>query len=625
MSKAEETKKLFEQFPPISTKEWKEKIIADLKGADYNKKLVWRTQEGFEVEPLYREEDLEKLAYLDCNPGEFPFVRGNKKHDNDWLIRQDICAKDMKAANKKALEVLNKGVESIGFVFEEGQLVKAADFEALLKDICLEAIEVNFVAPHDAANITELFLNYAEKNNKNIEELRASVNFDPIGHFALFGKFCDQEQKLFDDAKSLIEKTKGATEFKPITVHSNYFKNAGVTIAEELGITLAMGSEYLAKLTEAGLNAALINSKLRFHFGVGTTYFMEIAKFRAARYLWAQIAEKYGIEKQACQMHIHAQTSTWSKSVYDPYVNTLRSTTEAMSASLGGVESLTVDPFNFYEDASIQSERIARNQQIILKEESYFKNIVDPAGGSYYIETLTHKLIEEAWKIFLNIENEGGFIASYRKGEFQKRLRDTVSKRSEAIALRKEKFLGTNDFPNFDETKENYSAELFEAKDYTKADAETQGLVIYRGPQEFEKMRHRTDVYAKENKRPTVFMLTYGNLAMRLARSQFSQNFFAIGGFKTIDNHGFETIEDGVKAAMEANADIVVLCSSDDEYPNIAPEAVKQLEGKATVVVAGYPKDSMEQLKAAGVKHFIHIKSNVLETLETFQKQLGLL
>jgi methylmalonyl-CoA mutase len=150
-------------------------------------------------------------------------------------------------------------------------------------------------------------------------------------------------------------------------------------------------------------------------------------------------------------------------------------------------------------------------------------------------------------------------------------------------------------------------------------------LTIYRGPQEFEKMRHRTDVYAKENKRPTVFMLTYGNLAMRLARSQFSQNFFAIGGFKTVDNHGFKTVEDGVKAAMEANADIVVLCSSDDEYPNIAPEAVKQLEGKATVVVAGYPKDSMEQLKAAGVKHFIHIKSNVLETLETFQKQLGLL
>ncbi len=238
---------------------------------------------------------------------------------------------------------------------------------------------------------------------------------------------------------------------------------------------------------------------------------------------------------------------------------------------------------------------------------------------------LTHKLIQESWKIFLNIENEGGFIKSYRKGDFQKRLADTVKKRNESIALRKEKFLGTNEFPNFDETKENMPAELFEAKDYTAKDAETQGLVLYRGPMEFERMRYRTDSYAKNNKRPVAFMLTYGNLSMRLARSQFSQNFFAIGGFKTIDNHGFKSVDEGVKAAIEEKADIVILCSSDDEYPNIAPEAVKQLTGKAEVVVAGYPKDSIEQLKEAGVKHFIHIKSNVLETLETFQKQLGLL
>jgi methylmalonyl-CoA mutase len=625
MSKAEETKKLFEQFPPISTKEWKDKIITDLKGADYNKRLVWRTQEGFDVEPFYREEDVEKLNYLDCNPGEFPFVRGNKKHDNDWLIRQDIKVNDPKVANKKALEVLNKGVESLGFIFDEAQTISEADFDTLLKEICLEAIEVNFVAPKNVIAVTDLLLAYAKKNNKNISELRSSVSFDPIGNFALRGQFCVSEEAAFDAGKSLIEKTADAKAFKIINVKGNVFKNAGATIVQELAATLAIGNEYLAKFTEMGIDATLVNEKLKFQFAVETNYFMEIAKFRAARYLWAQIAEKYGIEKPNCKMHIHAQTSTWGMSVYDPYVNTLRTTTEAMSATLGGVESFTIDPFNFYEDNTPQSERIARNQQIILKEESYFKNIVDPAGGSYYIEALTDKLIKAAWELFLEFENDGGFLASYRKGAFQEKLNATVEKRKQAIAIRKEKFLGTNDFPNFNETKEQYSAELFEAKDHTGENAEAKGLTIYRGPQEFEKMRHRTDVFAKENKRPTVFMLTYGNLAMRLARSQFSQNFFAIGGFKTIDNHGFKTVEEGVKAAMEANADIVVLCSSDDEYPNIAPEAVKQLEGKATVVVAGYPKDSMEQLKAAGVNHFIHIKSNVLETLETFQKQLGLL
>jgi methylmalonyl-CoA mutase len=204
-------------------------------------------------------------------------------------------------------------------------------------------------------------------------------------------------------------------------------------------------------------------------------------------------------------------------------------------------------------------------------------------------------------------------------------MADTVKQRSKSIALRKETFLGTNDFPNFEETQEDRPAELFEAKDNTVGNAETQGLVTYRGPQEFERMRYRTDTWAKDHKRPVVFMLTYGNLAMRLARSQFSQNFFAIGGFKTIDNHGFNSVDEGIKAAMEKDADIVVLCSSDDEYPNIAPEAVKQLQGKATVVVAGYPKNAIEELEAAGVEHFIHVKSNVLETLENFQKQLGLM
>ncbi|MDA3866887.1 MAG: methylmalonyl-CoA mutase family protein [Salinivirgaceae bacterium] len=625
MSKSKEATKLFEMFPPVSTKAWKEKIMTDLKGADYNKKLVWRTQEGFDVEPFYREEDLEKLSYLlNCNPGEYPFVRGNRVHDNDWLVRQDIEASDINAANKKALEVLNKGVESLGFIFGEGQKIGKPEFEALLKDICLDAIEVNFISSHDSENITNLFLDYIQENYQG-KEVRASVNFDPIGHFALYGKFYSDEQKLFAKAKSLIAKAKGAKGFKAINIHSNFFKNAGVTIAEELGITVAMGSEYLAKLTEDGVEPQDVNASMRFHFGVGVNYFMEIAKFRAARFMWAQVAEKYGVPKQACKMHIHAQTSTWGKSVYDPYVNTLRTTTEAMSAALGGVESLTVDPFNFYEKATVQSERIARNQQIILKEESYFKNVVDAAGGSYYIETLTDELIQEAWKVFLKIESEGGFIASYRKGEFQKRMADTVKQRSTSIALRKETFLGSNDFPNFEETQEDRPAELFEAKDNTVENAETQGLVTYRGPQEFERMRYRTDTWAKNHKRPVAFMFTYGNLAMRLARSQFSQNFFAIGGFKTIDNHGFNSVEEGIKAAIEKEADIVVLCSSDDEYPNIAPEAIKALNGKATVVVAGYPKNAVEELEAAGVEHFIHVKSNVLETLENFQKQLGLM
>jgi methylmalonyl-CoA mutase len=325
-------------------------------------------------------------------------------------------------------------------------------------------------------------------------------------------------------------------------------------------------------------------------------------------------------------MVIHVETGSWNKTVYDAYVNMLRTQTEAMSAALGGVNSITVLPFNaIFEDPTAFSERIARNQQLLLKEESHFDKVVDPAAGSYYIEQLTALIAEESWKLFLQIQDMGGFLAAAKAGFMQGKIKEMAAKRDLNIATRRENLLGTNQFPNFSEkmAASAISETVFEKLDLTAADAEIETIKPYRGAQAFEKLRFDTDRYAETHKRPLAFMLTMGNLAMRKARAQFACNFFAVAGYQVQDNNGFATVEEGIAAARNAAADIVVLCSSDEEYADLAPAAFSLLAKDAIFVVAGAP-ECMEELKSKGITNFIHVKSNLLEELKGYQQQLGI-
>jgi methylmalonyl-CoA mutase len=302
----------------------------------------------------------------------------------------------------------------------------------------------------------------------------------------------------------------------------------------------------------------------------------------------------------------------------------LRTQTEAMSAALGGAHSITVLPFNtIYEEPKNLSERIARNQQILLKEEAYLDKIVDPSAGSYYIENLTASLADGAWKLFLEIQEKGGFIAAFREGFIQNEIKQMAAKRDKNIALRRENLLGTNQFPNFTEKiTKDFDGSLFEAVDLSDENAEVETLKPYRGAQAFEALRYTTDMYSKTNKRPVAFMLTIGDLAFRKARAQFSCNFFAVAGFTVIDNNGFATVEEGLTEAKTKEADIIVLCSSDDEYAVFAPEAAALLNNEI-LVVAGAPACQTE-LEEKGITNFIHLKSNILEELKAYQEELGI-
>jgi methylmalonyl-CoA mutase len=292
-----------------------------------------------------------------------------------------------------------------------------------------------------------------------------------------------------------------------------------------------------------------------------------------------------------------------------------------MSATLGGTDTLLVLPFDTaFAKPDAFSERIARNQQLLLKEEAHFDKVADPGSGSYYIENLTQLIADAAWKLFLEVEEKGGFLEALKAGFIQSKVEEMASKRRSDISKRKEVFLGTNQYPNLKEklTEKADLSRAFAAEE-SVGGTEVTPLRIARGTEDFEKLRLAVD---SSSNRPSVFILAIGNPAMRVARSQFASNFFGCAGYRIIEKDPYKTVIEGMTAAMEANPDIIVLCSSDEEYATLAPEAFKMNTGKAIFIVAGAP-ECMDDLKKAGIEHFINIRSNVLDTLKQFNKLTG--
>lgn len=621
----QEYEKLFQDFPPVTTEEWEAVIEKDLKGADYEKKLVFKTLEGIKLQPYYRAEHLPKDAELQALPGEYPFVRGNNANRNDWEIREDIEVSDVKMANAKAKLFIERGVTSIGFSCCTGNcqcaILKMEDFVALLEGINPELVSINFSCGCNAQQIVENLIQWTQVNKFDVKKVKGVISFNPLGKLSRTGSWYKTESEDFEQAIQLLRlAAEKLPSYRVINICGYGFSLAGASAVQELAYTLAMASEYLDKITEAGLSADMVAAQLQMSIGVGSGYFIEIAKFRAARVLWSRMMNAYNAKADSSKVFLHATTTMWNNTVYDPHVNILRTTTEAMSATLGNVDSLNVKPFDAsYTESTALAERVARNIQIILKEEAYFNKIVDPGAGSYYIENITKSLIDAAWKEFTDIEEKGGYLGQLKVGAIQKALEATANSRMQKIAQRRETLLGTNQFPN---PLEKVATKITKAKAFQtpagKGDVEP--IKLMRGAEAFEQLRLATE---ESNKQPKVFLFTIGNPVMRKARAGFASSFFACAGYEIIDNIGFKSVDEGVEAALKAQSNIVVVCSSDEEYAELVPSISDKLSGKATVVVAGAPACT-DELKAKGIEHFIHMKSNVLETLQAFNKILGI-
>ena len=616
-------KKLFEEFKAPTKEEWRAKIESDLAkdGADFEKRLVWRTGEGFNMQPFYRREDLKDLKTPEALPGEFPFVRGNKTEDNSWYVRQNIYANDAKEANTKALDVLNRGIDSLEFVIP-GDKVSEDFVNVLLKDIYCEIVEVNFRTSLEKTHeLAVLIDKHISAKGCDKSKIVGSIDWDPLRMMVMQGK---DTEKYLADIKDIVKVFKDYPKFRCVTVNANRLGDNGAYVRQELGCALAWGNEYMNLLTEAGFSADEAANNIKFNLSISPVYFMEIAKFRAARMLWAEIVKKYEpASDESCKMCVNAVTTRYNMTMYDSYVNLLRSQTETMSAALAGVHSIVVTPFNVtYEEPTDFSERIARNQQLLLKEESHYDKIVDPSAGSYFIEELTTAISKEAWEVFLGIEENGGFLADAKAGKIQDAIAASNDSRHLDTAKRKEFLLGTNQFPNFTEVADGKKpmAEYLHDLDTAVTAAPYKNVKLDRMASEFEAVRMNVE---GQKKTPIAFMLTIGSLAWRQARAQFSSNFLRTAGYQIIDNLGFQTVEEGVDAGLKAGADVIVLCSKDDEYAEYAPAAFKYLNNRALFVVAGAPA-CMDELKAQGIENFVHVKCNVLETMKDFNAKLGI-
>jgi methylmalonyl-CoA mutase len=434
--------RLADEFPPVSTAEWEAAIAADLRGADYEKKLVWKTDEGIAVRLYYRSGD--------------PPAAAIRRVTRGWSVLQGAL---------------------------------------------------------------------------------------PEG-----------------------------------TVDARPFHEQGGTAVQELAFALAAASDELA----AGRPVSGLA------FSTGANYFFEIAKLRAARLLWARLAESYGVGGETL---LHASTALEDKSLYDPYSNLLRATTEALSAVLGGADTLAVEPARF-------SARLAANVERILREEAHVDKVAGPAGGSYYVEALTGALADSAWKLFQEIEAGGGYAAAQAAGRIAEALAASRSAKAKAVGSRRRTLVGVNNYPDLNESALDSAGDLAAAS--------------WRLAEPLERVRLRTERHARRaGRRPTVLLLARGDLKMRMARANFCLNFFGCGGFAVTQA---ETLEDG--------ADLVVLRSRDAEYLALAGE-VCPVAG-VPVLVAGNPKEGAEELKAARVAGFVHLGSNLVETLSLWQDRLGL-
>jgi len=516
--------KLFAEFPDVSTEEWEATIQADLKGADYEKKLIWKTLEGIAVKPYYRKADTDGISWLLNNlPGEFPFARGTKRTDNNWEIRENIYEQDIAAANAAAKHALERGADTVCFLHGT-----EADTEAL------------------AAGID-----------------KSKVHFD------------------FIENNSIIK------------THS--FHNDGANIIQELSIALSAGLEQMDALTEAGQTAEQAASQITFSISIGSRFFLEIAKIRALRILWANVLKEYGVTGTA---KIHASTSLWNVTVFDPNVNILRATTETMSAAIAGADSITVIPYDaVFKKPDEFSCRIARNIQLLLKNECNFHKVVDPSAGSYYIETLTEQVASKSLEAFKKLDS----------GSIQKAIDESRKQKEKLISQRREVFIGTNQYPNLQEKM---------------SDKITTTLNIRRGPEIFEKLRLQTE---KSGRTPKVFLWTAGDLGMRLARATFIKNFFGCAGYTIIDTNGIPSVAEGIELVKKNAPQIVVLCSKDEEYLELAKEIFPALEKEfpdIIRIIAGNPKEA-EDLKAVGVQDFIHVLTNAIDSLNSYQKKLS--
>ncbi|MFT2008391.1 methylmalonyl-CoA mutase family protein [Pontibacter sp. 13R65] len=598
-------KKLFTEFRPAPVAAWAEKAQKDLRDTPLES-LTWNTVEEIRLKPYFSSEDVQQLPLQTQRPGSFPFVRGRKTEQNNWLTIQQIqVTGNGQAAIDKAAAALSKGADGIHFIIQEHQQF---DVPYLVRTIDL----CKFTVSYTLQDSPQLFLErlYAHLSQLQISHrnLQGFLDYDPLTKEGSLGK---QELKALTKALNL---TKDSGELYSITVNGTSFSRIGASTVQEIAYTLSAAVEYIDQLTTAGETIESVLRNMQFHMASGTNYFFEIVKLRVVRLLWAAVVEAYQAEPSlAGQLRIHASSSSWYQTTLDPYTNVLRSTTEAMAAVMAGCDSLTVLPFDStYKQPEEFSERIARNVSIILKEEAYLHQAIDPAAGSYYLEALTQELAAKAWDFFKEVEALGGFKDAYDRGFIFKSITEVSRKKFSALATGRQVLVGTNKYTNPKEKIDFDPEQLIQSADFDTT----------RAAYPTEVMRMATELHLRKRKRrPKAIVAIIGESVQRRSHATFAQEFLRCAGFETVQQP-YQTVEAASEQLLQAEVEVVVVSCAEAAYAREFGPKLKAHKAKPTIIMADDPEQMKDELVANGFDEFLFEDCDTATLLDLLHKRL---
>ncbi|WP_298820342.1 methylmalonyl-CoA mutase family protein [Chloroflexus sp.] len=697
---------LFDMFEPATYEAWRAAAEQTLKGAPFEKRLITKTYEQILLQPIYNAADIADLPHLASLPGFAPFTRDTRVLGpllERWQVAQELPYPTATEINQAAHADLPRGLTALNLPLDQAtlhgldpdsaapaqvgagglSLATLADARRLLDQLDLSRVALFINAGAQALPVAAILLTAATEQGAALDQVHGCLGADPLGILAASGTLPASLDRCYD---LLAEWTRWAIANTPrlrsIIVSTHVYHNSGAHAAQELGCALATGVAYLRAMQARGLSVNEVAPRIQFACSVGSQFFLEVARLRAARMLWARVVAAFAGDEAAQRMHLHVRTSAWTKTRYDVYNNMLRATGEAMAAVMGGAQSIHISHFDEAWGLPDEfSRRIARNLHVILQEECNFFRLIDPPGGSWAVEKLTDEIAARAWAFFQEIERQGGMAAALQAGIPQTAIAATRAERFDAIAHRREVIVGVNMYPNLAEklpevrqidhvqlhaaravelrharetrSEEACHAALLELAQQrtmtatlaaTRAGAtlgelscalaaadsaapQVTSLSAYRAAEQFEALRAAADAYTtRAGRRPTVFLANMGPISQHKARADFATGFFTAGGFAVIGNDGFATAAEAAAAALASGAEIVTICSTDETYPDIVPELAQTIKAQrpdTTIVLAGYPTDLIDMYRAAGVDEFIHLRANCYETLARLQRLKG--
>ncbi|WP_298476940.1 methylmalonyl-CoA mutase family protein [uncultured Maribacter sp.] len=593
-------KKLFSDFEPVSKEKWMERVTADLKGADFDKKLVWKNLNKINIQPFYNTEDHKE------------YLKNTGENSPSLVNYRSIYVSSEKRGNALALAAIKEGHNGILFIVK-GNMSPSR----LLRDIDLNTITISFTIKKNAATFVQHFKSFIKSSKVDKKNLTGFVDTQLISKYVTKGEF---GKKAFTEAAEVFSLVAKYPNYKALTISASEYLDSGANQVQEIAYALNSLVFVIDKLSEKGITPQEVFENVNFRFAIGLEYFIEIGKFRAFNNLLHEIAKKYQVT--AFKHTVLAKTSIWSKSITDAHTNLLRATTESMSAILGNVDGVLVDPYDKeFNEASDFSSRIAGNITTILQEESYFGKVANPVDGSYYIEEATLAIAEKALQLFQSIESEGGFFSNFEKEKIQEQIAEIRVHKLKLISQRRLPMVGINKYPNL---MEKVSSELLSSGN-TEGNSKT--LKPRRASLEIEAMRKKTEELVEQTKvRPVVELASFGNLTMRKARAAFAYDFVGVSGYNVQQEKSYESAEEAAEISAKSNSHVVVLCSSDQDYEEKAVsfvQAFRILNKDKVLLIAGNPTgELLSELTKAGLDGCVNLRSDVLITIASIQNKI---